>query len=220
VSAATVAERRLETWNEFTLPLLRAARGLRLSVRAAENLKRRPVERLVSIDFDPKSTIAVLSLRLSKLVPGLRDINYVLYISAQTSKKKVPKQVRTIIRRLRRKKMLGDTVLALIAPRGATRGAYALLKREGIVVFRDAREALEYAKRYLVKRADRLREALRGKRIWGEVAVIALLLFEILRELRLAKASDTALIELYEAAVAGKPKNFSDILSLGVELKV
>ena len=200
-----VYERRLSLFNEVAAPFRRYAADYLRAKSLTGTVARRlspSLARLVEIDFDPRSRspVARISLFLSNLDPKLNDFHLVLYVSGQRTRKR-PYQSTSIARALlsASKKLRGEVVHGFVAEKGATRGAYAYLRKTGILVARRARDLLGLVARFFEKRWQRLRAALAGKRIWGPVALLALILAEIARYLGLQLVRVDEAVELAEA---------------------
>ena len=214
----SVYSERLSLWNEAMRPFMKYARDTVFGESWLGSVYRKisPSDRLFEIVFDPRQKVPVgrFTLYLSKLSPRLNDFSLVLYVSAQSTKKR-PSQVASITRALYSvaRRYRGEAITALLAPKGATRSAYRDLRSRNIIVARGPGELLDLLANFFSKRWERLLAALRGKRVYGPLALLMLVLSEILDMLDV-RAEPYIYEALYEAIITGKPVS-ADMLDKG-----
>lgn len=206
------ANMRLQAFNAFANPFRWfSAKGL--SRDAVEFIRRQVVRSLLEIEFDPKNPLGYIEIRLD-YVSGVRPVQYPVYVSAQVTPIR-PYQAERIV-----KKLLGvaaglppgDKAPIVYAPGGVTSGAYKIFKKHGVYVARTIDEVVDFIVRYFKERWGKLKEKLRGRRIWGPVALLALMLAEILKFLGHAVVSVLGLAALFDAATGRGPPVSLDAL--------
>ena len=211
---AAVVNKRLELFNEVALPFLRYNREYRSGDSFLSSYSRRKLPhtpRLLEYEppTNPKVPVGYVLLRFSSIEPKINDLWIVVYTSAQRSKKR-PSQAekierttkRFIAKRLREENKDREVLMALVAPKGATRGAYRELRERHFLVARKPDDLVDLVAGWLEnKRWDRLWAKLRGKRVYGPLALLMLILAELLRQLGYTVTSTSFLLRLLEAAI-------------------
>ena len=220
---AGVVERRLQLFNEFALPLLRYGRATLAgdsfaSSYAKSRLSHRPRILVHEPPVSVKTPVGVVGLRFSMLHPKVNDLWFFVYVSGQESRKR-PSQVESMTRTMRRvmsRTLRGEhtgreVVTALLAPKGATRGAYRELRKLKWLVATSAEDLKKFIVRWLSERRwMKLWRTLRGKRVYGELALVMMLLAEVLSALGLDIVSGSTLLSLLEASLGRRPLQITD----------
>jgi len=188
--------------NRVLVPFARAGRELSLLYAAFEHT---PPSSLVYVEqcFWER----VLEVRV--WVPGFnRGYRAIIYYSLQdwwlAPKKTLPK-VRKLRRRLLRRCFPCDTLVALVAKR-VSRGSLKILRGNNIMFFNSFDELVKSLREYFGRRLSRLLQSLRGKRLFGSLALATYWLQRVCEELgarvpRLFKSMEEALY----AALDGIP---------------
>jgi hypothetical protein len=199
--------KRLSLWNEIALSVITAVRGL--PAKAASAIKHR-AERLVRVEFDPRKRVPIGEIRilLSKAVKS-PDLRILMYVSSRKWPL-TPSSALRIKEELARKvrEYHTDTTVILLLPEETkvTRGAMRIFRKEkyhGIRVFvawgpEDVKELL---RKYLQRRFEALRNKLVGKKIWGEVALLALVLVSLLNKLGVQLTNSRGMLLLFDAVL-------------------
>lgn len=218
-------ERRLQVINSVALRFFKLNRDewAKLSVEASGK-RVNPVGYWETKD----KSIVVLTFRL-RAFGGYKDTHVIMYVSSQRSKKR-PYQAQRMVRRMLKvaEKFKGDKVFVVFAEKGATIGAFKILKQElGAYIARSVEELKNQLARYFFKRfkglLTHLGRAVEGGRgrIYGALAVLAGILARACRMLGV-KIPEEVFEELY---VAAKKHGYADpgalmdtiILSKGVD---
>lgn len=166
----------LSVVNRVALGLLRSCNRFR---RAWEKYSR-SLKTPIHIEYSYSSRTVAVFIDL----PRSRPILYIFYVSTQdwylTPVKVLPKIRKT--RKLYRKYSVPnqDSFIAVLAKR-STSGARAVASSSGVAVISPER-AVEILRKYFAKRYSSLIEALRGKRIYGEMVLLVAILQEITRQ--------------------------------------
>ncbi|WFO75658.1 hypothetical protein J4526_01890 [Desulfurococcaceae archaeon MEX13E-LK6-19] len=155
-----------------------------------EGYKRMRLGSPLRIDYDERRTILDIYIEL----PATRPVRYLVYISMQTSRPLSPSQTRTKILRLLERKtryVTGmDTAKYILCPAGYTRGALEMLRTARIIPMKNMHEIIKNMAKYFKNRYTKLIDALRGKRLYGELMLLAYILREITKELGETIAND------------------------------
>jgi len=175
--AERVRDRRLEVFNLLFLPLIRSVRGYREAYRRVSRRLDSPVE---VVDDIYEGVFAVVIKE-----PGGRRAAWVLYVSVQEwyiTPSKVPAKARKVLEAVRRVSVPGQYTYVALVCRRATSGAVRLATRLGVPI-RTAGQVRSDIRKYVVKRFSQLLSALRGRRVYGDLAVLLYLLQEAAKEL-------------------------------------
>ncbi len=176
--------------NNILVPLLGIGRRL---YRVLESETGRRYGIYVHNTTDKRLHIVVLDL------PASHPLVIAVYSSAQTSRPTSPKQLATRLGRLRREvgKLRGklfsnaDIVYVYVSRRNITRGAYRQALRSGVIVAVNPSDARRRIAKYLAKRYHKLLSKLAGKRIWGELPLLAYTLAILSKSLLGGKPEET-----------------------------
>ena len=155
--------------NRLLLPLLRAVKRYNLSCRRCRRDSTMATRLLQT--GDRRVHILVVD------IPASNPLVIAVYTSVQRSRPASPSQVLKRVRRLVEavKRLRGrvfnaaDILYFYLSRTRLTRNAYRAAVKAGVHVALTPVKAAEMLSRYLKSRLDRLREALKGKRVWGVV---------------------------------------------------
>ena len=168
----SAASRALENANTLILPLIRAVKRFNLSCRHYSPGDCMSVKVLQT--GDRRVHVAVVD------IPGSVPLVVAVYSSAQTSRPVSPGQLAKRLRRLTsivsrlrgRLFSAADVLYFYLTPVRLTRTAYRIAVSKGVHVALTAAKALTMLQRYIGKRVTRLKEKLRGRRVWGRVRAL------------------------------------------------
>jgi len=174
--ASIIKDRRLSVFNLIGRPIIRAVnryRGIhsRISKRVDPPIEVR--------DDIYEGVYAVLIKE-----PTGRQTVWVLYISVQEwylTPSKIPSKARKVLVALRQLSTPDTYAYVAIIAKRATSGAHRTASRLGVPI-RTANQVINDIKKYLLKRYTQLLSALKGKKIFGELAALLYLLQEVLKE--------------------------------------
>ena len=206
--------KRLSLFNDFALPFLKYNREFVTGDAFSSSYAKRVLPyntKLLSYEppDNPKIPVGHILLRFSNLNPKVNDLWLVVYTSAQRTRKR-PSQVDKIINTTKKyitRKMYDENknrevIFALLAPKGATRGAYKELRSRKFLVATSPKDLKNLVVRWLKEhRWDRLWTSLKGKRVYGPLALVMLLIADVIRSLEGSIVSSMFLLNLLEAAV-------------------
>jgi len=176
-------EERLAQLNSLLLPLLRAARRYSIAWRVL--LPSTAGTARIEGFRDYTATVVQLNL------PASNPLIVAVYVSMQKSSPITPSQLkpklnklRELVNRLRGKTFAtADIVYIVVAPKGCTIGARRIARYHGVNAVRNIREAIARLRTYIRARLHKLLQAIQGKRVWGELPLLAYSLQTILQEL-------------------------------------
>ena len=163
--------------------LIRASKKYEETMRA---YYKNPHYRIVYFDYNfTKRTIQIFID-----LPGRRPrkpVIYNIYISTQESRKISPAQVTPKIKKLLKlrnkyKGIWSDEATIIYVPAGYTSGARQLIRKYGIIMTKDKNEITQIMAKYWRNRYTQLLAALRGKRLFGELLLLATILREIAKQ--------------------------------------
>ena len=171
---------RLRVINTF---IRLVARPVKRNWHYVEGYLRRRTSSPVSIEYDTRYNLLDLVIEL----PGSRPVRYIIYVSAQQARPLSPKQLVAKINRIlstyRKKTTPMDTAKYMICPGGYTSYAEKMLRAHKIIPARTDKQVLENMAKYFKNRYTKLIDSIRGKRLFGKVALLAYLLQQIIKEL-------------------------------------
>ena len=175
---------RLERLNSMILPFLKLnvrARDLR---NLAAGYHRRLPNSIIRIEYSSDYTLATLLIDLTDY-GARRPVKYTFYVSAQKSPIR-PYQFVSKYYRMKKHSMKFnaecDSYYILLA-RKVTSTVARELRRLRIHHASRPEKALEFIAEYFRKRLTALVNAIRGKRIWGPLALLVLILSRIVKQL-------------------------------------
>ncbi len=170
-----------EMMNKLLLPF---ARGLGRSRGILESYYKRDVKPLTILK-DPVKRVITLIIELPATK---RLVQYHIYVSTQESCPIYPKQLEPKLRKLFSEAVKynaqSDRGYYIICPVGYTRGAKEEIKKKHVYPATSAEEVLRNIAKYFKNRFVGLINALRGKRLFGELALLVWILQEILKQLK------------------------------------
>jgi hypothetical protein len=176
-------EERLAHLNRLLLPLLRAARRY----AAAWRVLLPSIAGTTRVESTRDYTASIIQLNL----PASNPLLVAVYVSMQRSSPITPSQLKpklhklkTLVNRLRgRTFTAADIVYIIVAPKGYTTGARKLAANTGVNAVKNVEEAAAKLRTYIRARLQKLAQAVKGKRIWGELPLLIYSLQTILAEL-------------------------------------
>ena len=204
-----VRKKRLDMMNKFLLPILKSMKILRNKyVPIVEKVKGHVVK-VFEVLYDNMYNVVTIIIDLTPF--GARvPVIYHIYVSAQRSPLR-PYQVWSKARKLRREVMKFNAQadrLKCIVIEKATSGAIALLRRHGVLIIKKPKDLVRFIANYFKNRYTALLNALRGKRIWGPLALLLLVLQLIAKELGIEPEPENQIdiyteTKLIDAAING-----------------
>jgi len=195
----TYKEERLRVINEVLLPLLRIGSGrskdFNYVKKLVEAYHRRTGFKIVDFDYTNDYCLARLEIDLTRF--GAKyPVVYELYVSAQKSPIR-PYQLEQKHSRLgkwsKKYSYPSDKFVVMVLPRLTLRLNEELSKKpieihgkkyigyKGVVIVDKAEKLKNIIVRYFMRRLQLLINALRGKRIWGPVALLTIILSAIIK---------------------------------------
>lgn len=178
----------------YSIKYSKRAEVLRLFIRLVRPVKRNwhlvegyrgmRLSSPVRVWYDKRSTILDL---LIDLPATKKPVRYLIYVSAQESRPLSPAQVvskiNRVLKRYRAYSIPMDTAKYMICPRGYTSYTIKMLKAHGIIPSKNDKQVLENIAKYFRNRYNRLIDALKGKRVYGELVLFLYILREIIKSL-------------------------------------
>ncbi len=172
-------ERVYNTLNAVKMPFLKAARRIRRVSEMYYRMRRTPIR------FNESNDKRVSTILLETPASPKNAAAWTFYMSGQTSCPIYPAQLPAKFRRIKKeinRFPFCNRAIIFIAPK-FTCGAREMLRKAGILAFTKASEALAFIARYFKARYSSLLASLKGKRLFGPLALLVYILQELLREL-------------------------------------
>jgi len=174
--ADLVRDRRLTVFNSLFLPIIKSMGRYREIHRHITRRYESPIEVVDSI-YEGVFAVSIKE-------PSGRRAAWVVYVSAQEwyiTPSKVPSKARKVLEVMRRISVPGQYTYTAIVAKRATSGALRLAAQIGAPV-RTAGQVQSDIRKYIVKRYTQLLAALRGRRVYGDLAALLYLLQEVAKE--------------------------------------
>ena len=175
---------RLEKLNSVLLPFLRfnvRARDLRT---LAAGYHRRAVTSIIRVEYSSDYTLATLLIDLTDY-GARKPVKYTFYVSAQKSPIR-PYQFVSRYYRMKKHSMKYsaecDSYYIIVADK-VTSTVAKELRRLRIYHASRPEKALDFIAEYFRKRLTALINAIKGKRIWGPLALLVLILSRLVKQL-------------------------------------
>jgi len=174
--ASIIRDKRLSIFNVFGRPLIRATNRYK---EIHNHISKRP-DSPIEVRDDIYEGVFAVSIK----EPTGRRAVWVFYVSVQEwylTPNKIPSKVRKVLVALRQLSTPDTYAYVAIVAKRATSGAHRLASSMGVPI-RTLNQVIRDIKKFLLKRYTQLIAALRGKRVYGELAALLYLLQEVLKE--------------------------------------